>query len=410
MKIAYFDCFAGAGGDMILGALLDAGLEIDTLKTELAKLELTDYDIQVKKVTKRGIGGSQARVISYSPMEKDRDGHHIYKGDHHQRNFHDICNIIEKSKLSRKIKDKSINIFRRLAQAEAKVHRTSIEQIHFHEVGAVDAIIDVVGSVAGIEALGIEALYCSPLHVGSGTVVCFHGTLPVPAPATSELIREKPIYSTGVTGELLTPTGAAILTTLASRFGPMPEMVVEHIGYGSGEKDLSIPNLLRIFIGNTTDALSAYQSDSVGVVQTNIDDMNPQIYDYLIEKLFEKGILDIFLAPVHMKKNRPGTLVTVLCPPEMIGKVADLLMHETTSIGVRWHIDHRLKTQRRIEKVDTIYGIIRCKVAGTEDGKIMNVFPEYDDCKKAAFEKQVPIKDVMEKAITAASAINLKKI
>jgi pyridinium-3,5-bisthiocarboxylic acid mononucleotide nickel chelatase len=404
MKIAYFDCFAGASGDMILGALLDAGLEIELLKTELAKLDLSHYDVHVEKVVKKGIGGTQAKVII------DHEEYHHHHHHHHQRNLYEIQNIIKNSQLSQSVKEKSINIFIRLAEAEAKVHRVSIEKVHFHEVGAMDAIIDVVGGVIGMETMGIEAVYCSPLHVGSGTVKCAHGILPVPAPATLELIREKPIYSTGVAGELLTPTGAAILTTLAGGFGPMPEMIVKHIGYGSGEKDLPIPNLLRVSIGRTNAEIKGFENERVGVVETNIDDMNPQIYDYLIEKLLEMGVMDTFLIPVQMKKNRPGTLVTVLCSPEMVGKVADFLFRETTSIGLRWRIDQRIKIYRKIEKIETVYGPIQCKVAGIKSGEVLNVFPEYEDCKKIALENKVPLKDVMQKALAAVSALNIKKI
>ena len=240
MKIAYFDCFAGASGDMILGSLLDTGLELAQLKAELAKLHLNHYDLKAEKVVKKGVGGCQAIVMV------DEAHHH-----HHHRNLADIKNIIAHSDLEDSIRKKSIAIFTRLAEAEAKVHQTAIEKIHFHEVGAMDAIIDVVGAVAGIAALGIQKIFCSPLHLGSGTVECAHGTLPVPAPATAELVKGKPVYSTEVQGELLTPTGAAILTTLASDFGPMPVMSVEQIGYGAGTSDPSIPNLLRIMIGET---------------------------------------------------------------------------------------------------------------------------------------------------------------
>ena len=241
MQIAYFDCFAGASGDMILGSLMDAGLEMAQLKSELAKLHLTHFDLQVKKVVKKGVGGSQAMVLV-------DEGHH-----HHHRHLADIKSIIAQSDLGDSIQQKSIAIFTRLAEAEAKVHQTTIEQIHFHEVGAMDAIIDVVGAVAGIAALGIQKIFCSPLHLGSGTVACAHGTLPVPAPATAELVKGKPVYSTGVVGELLTPTGAAILTTLASDFGPMPAMSVEKIGYGAGTSEPAIPNLLRVMIGQTAE-------------------------------------------------------------------------------------------------------------------------------------------------------------
>jgi len=237
MKVAYFDCFAGASGDMILGALMDAGLDLEALKGELAKLHLSDYDIGCRKVLKRGISGSQA-IISIN------GGHH-----HHHRHLPDIQEIIDGSTLDESVRERGLAIFRRLAEAEAKVHHTTVDKIHFHEVGAMDAIIDVVGAVAGIHLMGIEKITCSPLHVGSGTVECAHGTLPVPAPATLELVRDKPIYSTGVEGELLTPTGAAILTSLAAGFAPMPIMRVRQIGYGAGTSEPDIPNLLRVIIG-----------------------------------------------------------------------------------------------------------------------------------------------------------------
>jgi len=334
MKVAYFDCFAGASGDMILGSLIDAGLDVDKLKKELGKLHLTNYDIGAKKVTKKGMGGTQAVVT----VDEDHHGHH-----HHD--LHHIEEIIERSDLERPIKQKGIEIFKRLAEAEAKVHRTTIEHVHFHEVGAMDAIIDVMGAVAGFSTMGIERVYCSPLHVGTGTVECSHGTLPVPAPATMELIKEKPIYSTGVKGELLTPTGAAILTTLSSGFGPMPTMTLEKIGYGAGTSDPAIPNLLRIAIGDVRDELEAYHMERVAVVETNIDDMNPQMCDYLIQKILDMGALDVFLAPLQMKKNRPGTLLTVICLPEMVGEFSDLLLKETATKGLRWRVDNRIKAR-----------------------------------------------------------------
>ena len=394
MKVAYFDCFAGASGDMILGALMDAGLELELLKGELAKLHLTHYDLQVKKVAKRGIGGSQALV------SVDEDHHH-----HHHRHLHDIEEIIDKSDLKESIKRKSIEIFTRLAEAEAKVHQTTIEQIHFHEVGAMDAIIDVVGAVAGLAALGIEKVYCSPLHVGTGTVECAHGTLPVPAPATAELIRGKPIYSTGVEGELLTPTGAAILTTVSSGFGPMPSMTLEEIGYGAGTSEPAIPNLLRVAIGEVLDEVKGYQIERVAVVETSIDDMNPEVYDYLIHKMLDMGALDVFLAPLQMKKNRPGTMVTVICVPENVGKFSDFLMRETTTIGLRWRVDNRIKARRTTREVQTKYGTIKFKVAQVGDSAI-NVSPEYEDCKRAALERKVPLKEVMEEVRAAALGID----
>ncbi|MDM8552865.1 nickel pincer cofactor biosynthesis protein LarC [Desulfobacterales bacterium HSG2] len=393
MKTAYFDCFAGAGGDMILAALMDAGLDVERLRSELTKLHLGHYDLRVKKVLKKGIGGSQAVVI----VDEEHHGHH-------HRHLSHIREIIEKSDLEESVRQKSIAIFTRLAEAEAKIHQTSVENIHFHEVGAMDAVIDVVGSVAGLNALGIEKVFCSHLHVGTGTVKCAHGILPVPAPATAELIKGKPVYSTGIEGELLTPTAAAILTTLSSNFGPMPAMTVKHIGYGAGTSDLPIPNLLRLIIGETGDEFSGYQTEEVAVIETGIDDMNPQIYGYLAERMLEMGALDVFLTPLQMKKNRPGTLITVICRPETVGKFSDFLIRETTTIGLRWRTDRRIKAQRTIEEVETEYGVIRFKTARVA-GEVVNVSPEYEDCRRAALEEKVPLKEVMKAAGSAALGV-----
>ncbi|NVL91789.1 MAG: nickel pincer cofactor biosynthesis protein LarC [Desulfobacterales bacterium] len=343
MKVAYFDCFAGASGDMILGSLLDAGLDVERLKKEMGKLHLTHYDLGAKKVSKKGMGGTQAVVTV------DEDYH-----SHHHHDLHHIKEIIEESDLERAVKQRGIEIFTRLAEAEAKVHRTTMEHVHFHEVGAMDAIIDVMGAVAGFAALGIEKVYCSPLHVGTGTVECAHGTLPVPAPATVELIRGKPIYSTGVNGELLTPTGAAILTTLSSGFGPMPAMTVERVGYGAGTSELAIPNLLRVVIGEARDELEGYHTERVAVVEATIDqidEMDPQTSDHLTQKMLDMGALDVFLLPVQMKKDQAGTLLTVICVPEMVRELSDYLMRETTATGLRWRVDNRIKAKGTAEGV-----------------------------------------------------------
>jgi uncharacterized protein (TIGR00299 family) protein len=384
LKIAYFDCFSGASGDMILGALLDAGLAIECLRTEIAKLRLSHYELDVEKVVKKGLGGSQAHIII------DQDHH-----DHHHRHLAHIREIIANSDLEASIKEKSTAIFVRLAEAEARVHRSDVESVHFHEVGAMDAIIDVVGSVIGLTVLGIDKVYCSPLHVGSGTIECAHGTLPVPAPATAELTKGKPIYSTGVKGELLTPTGAAILTTLSSGFGPMPAMTVRHIGYGAGTADPGIPNLLRVAIGEARDAIGDYDVEQTVLIETTIDDMNPQLYDYLIGLLLDEGALDVFLTSVQMKKNRPGTLFSVICLPDEVGKFADIIMKETTTIGLRWRVENRLKARRLIREIDTSYGLIHFKLAKT-NGRVINLTPEYDDCKRVALEKRVPLKKVID--------------
>lgn len=442
MKIAYFDCFSGASGDMILGALVDAGLSLEQLKSELAKLRLSHYDIGAQKVVKQGLGGTQMII--------DLEGAHHYAGDHHHgeghhheeghhshphghhhghhhdhdhgdhshhdhecrqqqhehRNLHDIKGLIEASSLDPAVKQPSLAIFTRLAEVEARVHRKSIEAVHFHEVGAMDSIIDVVGAAIGFKALGIEKLYCSPLHVGSGTVECAHGTLPVPAPATLELIKGKPVYATGVKGELLTPTGAAILTTLAAGFGPMPAMAVEATGYGAGTLETPGPNLLRVSIGEAACEAKGFQVERVAVIETNIDDMNPQLYDYIIQRILDLGALDVFLVPVQMKKNRPGTMITVICAVEAVEKFADFLLRETTTIGLRWRVDDRLKADRAIREVETRYGRVRFKLAQLGD-RIVNVSPEYEDCKRLALEKGLALREVMEEA--RAVVLELKR-
>ncbi len=397
MKIAYFDCFSGASGDMILGAMLDAGLALEQLQQELAKLGLSHYDIGKSAVVKNGISGSQALV------HVEEDHHH-----HHHRHLADITEIIEKSTLAQTVKRDSIRIFTRLAEAEAKVHNTTKDSIHFHEVGAMDAIIDVVGGVIGLHALGIDAIVCSPLHVGCGTVECAHGTLPVPAPATAELVRGRPVYSSGVQGELLTPTGAAILTTLADDFGPLPPMTVERIGHGAGSADRSIANMLRVFIGSAPQPGKAFALEQTATIETTIDDMNPQVYDYLIEKVLQMGALDIFCTTVQMKKNRRGTLVTILCRPEMVTLFSEFLFRETTTIGLRWRLDNRFTLQRDFVTVETRYGAIACKTA-THGEELINIKPEYEDCKRVALEQQVPLKTVLEDAHFQAFTLSLHK-
>jgi pyridinium-3,5-bisthiocarboxylic acid mononucleotide nickel chelatase len=405
MQIAYFDCFAGASGDMILGALIDAGLNSDDLIRELAKLNLSHYKLLPQKVLQHGIAGTRVHI------EVDQDHH-----DRHPRHLQDIQKIIAESNLAEHIKAQSLVIFTRLAQAEATVHMADIQGIHFHEVGAVDAILDVVGAVSGLTLLGVQKVYCSALHVGSGTVQCQHGILPVPAPATAELIKGKPMYSTGVAGELLTPTGAAILTTLAG-FEKLPPLTLERTGYGAGNLNLPIPNLLRVFIGNSSNAAhehdehtEGYETEVVGAIETGIDDMNPQIYDHLIDRMLDRGALDIILKPVQMKKNRPAILLTVICPVHKVNEFADSIMRETTTIGLRWRLENRIKAHRRIIDVQTLYGVIRCKVAAMGE-EIINISPEYEDCRQAALKEKMPLKQVMEAAKSAcATALSSSKL
>lgn len=389
MIIAYFDCFSGASGDMILGAMMDAGLPLDTLGTELGRLNVEGYRLDRKEVVKAGIRATQALV-------QIGVGH-----DRHATHLDDIRLTITKSNLSPNVKDKSLQIFERLAAAETRVHGVENGHARLHEVGALDSLIDVVGSVIGFSCLGIEKAYCSSVNVGGGTVTCSHGVLPVPAPATLELIKGNPIYSSGVQTELLTPTGAAILTSLCSDFAPMPNMVVECIGYGAGKRDLESPNVLRLSIGNDETQSADLTPRTVGIIETNIDDMNPQLYDHLISRALEIGGLDICLHPNCMKKNRPGVSLQVICPIEKIDELAKLIFTETTAIGVRWRIENRIVTERVVETITTDYGNARIKIASFQ-GRIVNIKPEYDDCKKLAQERRVPIKKVMAEVIHEA--------
>ena len=381
MRIAYFDCFSGASGDMILGSLIDAGLSAQRLRRELKKLRIPTVHLKAEKVLKRGLAATQVTVEG----RNEKRSHH---------NLKEILKIIERSSVEVGVKEKSAEIFERIALVEGKIHRMSKEEIHFHELGGLDSIVDIVGSVWGIRQLGIEKIYVSKVNVGGGFVTCEHGVLPVPAPATLSLMEGKPIYSSGVERELFTPTGAAILTTLGSEFGSMPLINVDRIGYGAGRDDLPHPNLLRLIIGTSG---SASGKERVVVVETNIDDMNPQFYDYVMERLFAMEVLDVFVTPVLMKKNRPGQLLTVICPSEKLSSVTTFLLRETTTLGLRWHEEERAKTDREILPLRTKYGRIRFKLARWE-GKVINLSPEYEDCKRLALEKRVPLKEIFEEA------------
>ena len=382
MTLAYFDCFSGISGDMTLGALVDAGLPIEVLRSELAKLNLPGYEITSEKVKRSGLAATKVHVIL---DEKEQPARHLSG----------IQKIINGSALSPAVKQKSLNIFQRLAEVEAKVHGTTPDKVHFHEVGAVDAIVDIVGSVIGLEHLGITEVMCSPLNVGSGTVHAAHGKLPVPAPATAELLKNIPLYSSSITFELTTPTGAAIISTLAASFGPLPQMTISRIAYGAGSKDLpGQPNVLRLMIG---EPVSAYEEDTSIIIESNIDDMNPQIYDHLIETLMAKGAHDAYLTPIIMKKGRPAILLSVLTDRENSDTLLDVIFRETTSIGVRIQEVGRKKLSREVRTVETSYGKIRIKISRRGD-EIMTVTPEYEDCRRLAEEKQVPLKQVMEEA------------
>lgn len=389
MKLAYFDCFSGISGDMTLGALLDAGLPLDDLRRELQSLDVPGWELSAEKVWKNGMAATYVKV----PIE-DKQPH---------RSLAAILELIEKSRLTPIVKQQASSIFRKLGEAEAAVHDVPLEKIHFHEVGAMDAIVDIVGACIGFALLGIESFACSPLNVGGGTAKMAHGVLPVPAPATARLVLGKPTYSSGIQKELVTPTGAAIVATLCTSFGPQPPMSVTAIGYGAGTADLEgQANVLRLMIGEAATQHSA-ASESIRVLEANLDDMNPQIYGYFLEKALAAGALDVFSTPVQMKKNRPGMLVTVLCKLQDEAKFQDMFFAETTTLGVRSYSAERRILARHWETVHTHFGDVRIKVARL-NGHVHQASPEFEDCRKLAEAQNVPLQHVMDEALRAWQA------
>ncbi len=381
MRLAYFDCPSGAAGDMIMGALVDAGAPFDALRAELAKLPLRGWQLVQREVRKGAF-----RAIK---VDVEIDAH-----EPHHRSLGDIVAILERSTLDPAIKDRAGRIFRRLAEAEARVHGTTAEAVRFHDVGAVDAIIDVTGSVAALALLGIEEIYVSALPLGGGIVTGAHGKMPVPAPGTAELLRGFPVVDTGVRAELVTPTGAAILTTLARGSGRMPAMTVASIGYGAGTRDFEVPNVVRCFVG---DAATSPSEETIAQVETMIDDMSPQLYEPLMEQLLEAGALDVFLTPVIMKRSRPGVVVTALCPPAIVAELSRVLFAESSTIGVRWSQWRRTRLAREMVTLPTAYGPVPFKVS--RDGeRIVTVTPEFSEVVRIARARALPVREVLEQA------------
>lgn len=386
MKIAYFDCFSGASGDMILGALIDAGLDLDALRQGLAGLNLSGYDLHVGRVRKGTIEATDVQVVV---SENDTE-----------RKITTIEALVRESELPEEVKRTSTSIFRRLTTVEAGIHGIAPEDAHLHEVGGADAIVDVVGTLLGLRLLGVEKVYASRLPLGHGFVRCAHGLLPLPAPATLELLMGVPVTQVDVEGELVTPTGASILTALVEDFGPFPEMSVESIGYGAGKSEFSFPNLLRVLVGTTAPHL-AESREAVVLLETNLDDMNPEFYDHVMEALFAAGALDVFLQPTQAKKNRPGVLLSVLCPPHSADQLSSTLFVETTTLGIRQQSMKRVCLNRETVTIETPVGEVRIKVAKLGD-KIVNLSPEYEDCRQLAFETKKPLKEVYAVAVAAA--------
>jgi uncharacterized protein (TIGR00299 family) protein len=376
MKTLYFDCFAGASGDMILGALVGVGVDSHALIEGLSLLDVSGYEISFETVDRSGISATYARV---------RTAH-----EHAHRHLGDILKIIYESRLSETVKDRAARIFSRLAEAEARIHNVAVERIHFHEVGALDAIIDVVGACIGFELLGIERFACSELHVGSGMVEMAHGRFPVPPPAVAELLKGAPVYSSDIKGELVTPTGAAIISTVCAEFGPMPKMRIERTGYGAGTREYEkFPNVLRLIIGDDAKRESSGDERLI-VVETNIDDMSPQVYGHVMDEALKRGALDCYFTPVQMKKNRPGVLVSILCRPAERDAMCELLLTETTTLGVRFFEVMRRALERETVRVETEFGAIDVKVARL-DGRIVKEMPEYEQCRAAALQAGVTL-------------------
>jgi uncharacterized protein (TIGR00299 family) protein len=389
MTIAYFDCIAGASGDMILGALVDAGLPESILADKLADLHLTGFALRCQPVLKNGIKATKANVI--------------VSDDATERRLSDIQTILAESGLSGAVREKAESIFQRLCVVEASIHGASVEEVHLHELGGLDTIVDVVGCLVGLEALGVDRVFCSPLPLGRGLTHGSHGRLPLPAPATIALLKGVPVVGTDIEMELVTPTGAALLVTLAESFGQIPAMTLRAVGYGAGDRDLPIPNLLRVLLGDEPSPDLAH-IETLALLESNIDDMNPELYDYVATCLFKAGALDVFTSPIQMKKNRPATLLRVLCRPEQAPPLTRILFTETTTLGVRQIAATRQALARSIQSMDTVYGPIRVKVARLPGGGV-KAAPEYEDCRRAAELKGVPLRTVYQAAESAAEAL-----
>lgn len=395
-RILYFDCFSGISGDMTVAAMLDLGIDHLAFSEQLARLQLSGYRLGITKKTKNGIMATDFNVIL-----EDNGGYHA-KNNHSphasHRNLNDIETLIGNSTLAVPIKDLSLKIFMELATAEARVHGKKVSEIHFHEVGAVDSIVDIVSTAICINMLGVEAIYASPLNTGSGFVSCAHGLLPIPAPATLEILRGVPVYSSGIQAELVTPTGAAIIKTLARDFIPLPPLVIEGSGYGAGKRELDTPNLLRVIEGSP-----GHNNKELLLLETAIDDMSPEVYSYLFPLLLNEGARDVYLTSIIMKKNRPGVLLTVLCQASDAHRLEEIIFRETTTLGIRKTAVNREELEREMVSINSSLGRARIKVAG-RGGRIIKYAPEYEDCQRIAGEQGLPLHDVYRILLNDADA------
>lgn len=410
MKILYYDCFSGISGDMNLGALLDLGVDKNYLIGELEKLNVSGYDIKVTMDERKGITGTKVKVEFEEDAEHNHSHSH-HKDDHHHRNLRDIEEIISSSELSDEVKKLGLKIFLKVAEAEAKIHGKDIMEVHFHEVGAVDSIVDIIGAAICLDYLKVDKVMCSPVEVGGGFVKCAHGRFPVPAPATTEILKGIPIKLGAVPFETTTPTGAAILAATVDEFTDKKQFTIDKIGYGIGHRDTEIPNVLRVFLGELYEDIQKSCSDNAkekkagldckqeeaSVIECNIDDMNPEIYDYIMERLFKLGAMDVYLTPIIMKKGRPGVTLSLICGNEVEESVIAFILRETTTLGIRKYKVHRAILKRENSIIDTEYGKVRVKTSFYKDEKIKSK-PEYEDIKNIAIEKDLPINKVYEAA------------
>jgi uncharacterized protein (TIGR00299 family) protein len=438
MRIAYLECFSGISGDMFLGALVDVGVSPDLFHQTIAALGV-DAKLEVSRTERSGISAVKLDVLAAGEKELPREeffehkehaaghshhqahehdhshshehshshdhehshshDHHERGHEHHHRGLKEIRDIIQRAAISATAKQRAIAIFEALGAAEARVHNIDIEKIHFHEVGAIDAIVDIVCAAVGAEALGVDEWVCSPLNVGGGTVKCAHGTFPVPAPATLDLLKNIPIYSGEIQKELVTPTGAAIVHVLATRYGKFPQMKTHKIGYGAGSRDFKdFPNVLRLTLGESSEEHNAVPVETINILEANLDDMTPQVFGYVMERALQEGALDVYGTAVQMKKNRPGMLLSVLCRPEDEARLTKLIFSETTTLGVRVREETRATLARRHVSVNTKWGAVRVKLANL-NGSVSNYAPEYEDCRSIAEQYHVPLKTVLQEAI-----------
>lgn len=388
-RVIYFDCFSGISGDMILGSLVDLGVDIKLIRKELKKINLKGYKLTSHQVKRNGIMGTKVNVVIDPSIQKRNQA----------RSFTDIKKLIVKSSLSENVKTDSIEIFRRIGTVEAKIHGTSLDKIHFHEIGAIDSIVDIVGGAICMSLLNIDIVFSSALNTGEGLINCEHGTIPIPAPATLKLLEGIPCYSSGTKNELTTPTGAAFIGYYGSKFGSLPKMNIMKSGYGAGSHEIKeIPNLLRVVLG---EVLIPSKIITMKVIETNIDDMNPEFYDHIMSQLLIAGAADVFLTAVHMKKNRPGTLLTTVVSNDKFHSIVQIILEETSTFGIRHYDVVRTELKRENKLIKTPFGKVRIKI-GTFAGSRLTVSPEYEDCKKLALKKGIPVKRVYEETLLIA--------